>query len=232
MPFKDKIVIITGGGGGLGRGVTRTFLDAGASVIVTYHSEDGRDKLVAALKNPGNLSMYPANLADESAVQDLFGKVKEIHGVPDVLVHLVGGFWMGGDITETPLKQFEAMLDINLKTTFLCCREAFRLMKPRKVGKIFTVSARAAQALPAGMAAYTTSKAAVLAFTQTLASEGAAFGVQANVLLPGIIDTPGNRQAMPQADVDSWVKPGEFGKVLLSLATPDNNSVSGTVVKV
>lgn len=232
MSLQNKSVLITGGTGGLGQDVTRAFVEAGCRVFVSYV----REKELARLKDHlGDLSgVHPvtADLGSESSVDALFGTIQKQSGRLDVLVHLVGGFWMGGDISETPLEPFEQMLHLNLRTTFLCCRRAFSLMKENGGGKIFTVSARAALELPAGMGAYVTSKAAVLAFSEILAKEGVPHNIQVNTLLPSVIDTPANRRAMPDADFERWVKPREIADVLLALAQPNITAVSGTAVKV
>ncbi len=232
MPFKNKIVLITGGSGGLGKAVTRSFLDHGATVVVSYIVDKEIEELKQTIGDAQNLDCMKADLTDENSVKNLFGAIAEKYGKLDILANLIGGFWMGGDISEMPFSEWNHMISLNLTTTFLCTREAFSLMKKNDGGKIITISARAALELPPGMAAYTTGKAAVLALTKTLASEGKDYNVQANAILPSIIDTETNRQAMPNADFDKWVKPQEIAEAILALCSQETAVISGTAVKV
>ena len=227
----NKTALITGGSGGLGTAVTSAFLDEGATVYVSYIIDQEVSDLKAAVHNHDNLHCIKADLTDETSVKNLFKEISAAHSQLDVLANLIGGFWMGGDISETPFESWNHMIKLNLTTTFLCVREAFSAMKAAG-GNIFTVSARAAQELPPGMAAYTTSKAAVLALTETLAKEGAPFNIRANAILPSIIDTETNRQAMPDADFSNWVAPEDIARTIVSLSGDAAGVVSGTAVKV
>lgn len=230
--MKNRVVVITGGNGGLGKAVVQRFWDTGAKIIAPVTSQKSAAELTAFLGSDERLQTIEADLTDSASVKSLFSQIDEEYGRCDVLVHLVGGFWMGGDINETPFSQFEKMIRLNLFTAFLCARSAFGMMKDARSGKIFTVAARAALELPAGMAAYTTSKAALLAFTESLAKEGAPYGVQSNTILPGVIDTPANRKSMPEANFDNWVTPEQIAEVILAMAQPGITEVTGSSVKV
>lgn len=231
MPKMNKTVLITGGSGGLGTAVTSAFFDTGAAVYVSYIVDQEAADLKIANENHQNLHCIKTDLTDETSVKNLFKEISGTQGQLDVLANLIGGFWMGGDISETPLENWNHMIKLNLTTAFLCVREAFAAMKAAG-GNIITVSAKAAQELPAGMAAYTTSKAAVLALTETVAKEGAPFNIRANAILPGIIDTETNRRAMPDADFSKWVAPADIAKTIVSLSSDAAGAVSGTAVKV
>ncbi|RMI24938.1 MAG: SDR family NAD(P)-dependent oxidoreductase, partial [Calditrichaeota bacterium] len=224
------IVLITGGTGGLGKAVTEAFLNAGAKAIVTYTRPEAFADLQARLNHPTNLEGVQANLTEEASVRQVFHHIQQKYPRLDVLAHLVGGFWMGGDISQTPLDRWQQMMQINLTTTFLCVREALGLMKAQGGGRIFTIAARAAVELPAGLGAYAVSKAAVIALTEMLANEGRPYNVAANVILPSIIDTEANRRSMPDADTAQWVTPEAIADVLVALST-GAAGVSGTAIK-
>lgn len=228
--MKDKVVLICGGEGGLGKDVTEIFLKAGANVAITYFSQKNAENNSSAGTN-GAFRAIQADLTDEASVESLFATLAESYRQIDVLIQLVGGFWMGGDIAETPLNKWDSMMRLNLQTTFLSNRAAFRQMKANG-GRIFNVAARTALELPAGMGAYSVSKAGVLALTEIIAKEGKPFDIEANAILPSIIDTPANRQSMPDADFDRWVKPREIGELLLALSQGERRLVSGTALKV
>ncbi len=223
--------LITGGTGFLGREVVAAFLQQGATVCTNYRNENKWEELKDYLGKAENLHGFPADVTDETAVKELFSRVNGTCKRLDVFIHIAGGFWMGGEIADTPLEKWNRMLYINLLSTFLCTREAFRRMKAQGGGKIFTVSSKTAEDLPAGMGAYAVSKAGVLQLSRILAKEGQPYNIQVNVLLPAVIDTPANRQAMPEADVSRWVTPREIARLLLRLSDPEIKGLSHTALK-
>lgn len=227
----DKIVLITGATGGLGPAVVETFLKAEATVLISYHSEKGYKRLRDQSENSSLLTAIQANLTQEADVKRLFDKIRDQHGRLDALCHIAGGFWMGGDISETPPEQWSEMMNMNLYSAFLCTREAFAIMKKQNQGHIITFSARAGLDLPAGMGAYAISKAGVRALTEVLAKEGKEYNIRVNTILPSTIDTEANRQSMPKADFKKWVSPGEIARVLLTLVSGELSGVSGTPIK-
>jgi len=139
---------------------------------------------------------------------------------------------MGGEICETPLDRWKQMMDMNLLSTFLATREAFSLFKSQCHGKIFTVSAKSALDLPAEMGAYAISKAGVLALTEILAKEGKPYNIHVNSILPSIIDTPANRNSMPNADFSEWINPKDIASLLINLSKPESKALSGSALKV
>lgn len=226
----NKVILVTGATGELGQGVVKTLLNANAKVIATFTSEKKYRLLAGQNNHPSNLSGVQVDLTNEDEVKKLFAAIVSEHGQLDALCHLTGGFWMGGDISETSMKDWMKMLNLNLQTTFLCVREAFAIMKKQEQGHIITISAKSALDLPAKMAAYSVSKAAVVAFTEVLAKEGKRVNIRVNTILPSTIDTEANRQSMPKADFTKWVAKDEIANVMLGLIR-DNLAVSGTAIK-
>src|SRR5207249_4137998 len=136
------------------------------------------------------------DLGSEDSVRGYYDALPELWAS----IHAAGGF-AAAPLAETGLADFRAMHDQNGVTCFLCCREAARVMRRGGAGgRIVNVAARAALAPTAGMVAYTTSKAVVASLTQCLAEELKRDGILVNAVLPSIMDTPKNRQAMPKAD--------------------------------
>lgn len=226
----SKTVLITGATGGLGQAVVETFLETGTTVIAIYTSEKKYQELAANVSHPSNLTGLQCDLTREDAVKKMFAVVINKHGRLDALCHLTGGFWMGGDISETSPDNWNKMMTLNLQTAFLCAREAFAVMKEQKHGHIITVSAKTALDLPGGMAAYSVSKAAVLALTEVLAKEGQQHNIRVNTILPSVIDTEANRQSMPKVDFSKWVKAEEIGRMIHAIIE-DDLAVSGTAIK-
>ncbi len=225
-------VVVTGGTGFLGQEVIRQFLREGARVVTNYRSLEKMTALRDLVGHNPNLFGIQANLTREEKVEAFFSEAIDLLEKIDVVLHLMGGFWMGGEISETPVEKWNEMMELNLHSTFLVARRGFALMKERgEGGKIFTVGAQAALELPANMGAYSVSKAAVLALTQVLAREGRAYKITVNAILPSIIDTPANRASMPEADYSRWITPEEIASVLVSLCRPEASGLSGTLLK-
>lgn len=223
-------VIITGATGGLGRGVVSHFLAEGYQVLALDMRSDG-DEWLAQMGNPTRLSYRQLNVTDAAAVQALANDMQARSASLDVLVNLVGGFMMGS-LTETTAEDLERMLELNLRSTFTMCRGLLPLLLASAAGRIINVGAR--QALTSGphATAYALSKAAVVNFTESLAAELKTSSVTVNAVVPSIIDTPMNRQAMPEADYSAWVQPVDLAAVIAFLAGESARAVSGAIIPV
>lgn len=230
--LNNYICIITGSTGFLGREVTAFFIERGATVVTNYRNEQRFLDLKSGVSQPENLIGLPADLTEAKSVAGFFRKFSESYRRLDVFIHLMGGFWMGGEIGETPPDKWDQMINLNLGSTFLCTRQAFAIFKKQCSGKIFTVSAKSAVDLPTGTGAYAVSKAGVLALSEILAKEGKPYNIQVNSLLPSTIDTPANRKAMPDADFSTWVTPKDIAQLLANLSRPENRALSQTALKV
>lgn len=227
----NKVILITGSTGGLGPVVVKKFIEENAKVIACYTSEEKYNQLVSQLGSNGDINGFQADLKNENEVKDLFKQVNAKFGRLDALCHIAGGFWMGGEISETSLENWNKMMNLNFRSTFLCTREAFRIMKEQNTGRIITISSKTALELPPGMGAYSISKAGVISLTETLAKEGKVYNIIVNTILPSTIDTVANRKSMPKADFNKWVKPEDIANVIFSLVKEEMSAVSGTTVK-
>ena len=137
----------------------------------------------------------------------------------DVLLNIAGGFRAGEPVHETSLDTWDFMLNLNARSVFLMCRAVLPHMIGQRRGKIVSIGARAAFAGPKNMAAYSVSKTAVVRLTESISSEVKGYGINVNCVLPGTIDTPANRDAMPSADFTKWVQPEALVDVVLFLAS-------------
>lgn len=231
--MKDKVVIITGATGGLGKAVTRDFVAAGARVVAVSRSESKLQSLTSQLTaGEDQLVTMATDVLEETAVKALVDEVMEKFGRIDVLAHLVGGFLGGPGIDEITASQWNDMMVLNLKSTFLCCHHIFPIMQKQNAGKIVTIGAKGGIKGIAGLSAYSASKAGVINFTQSLSEEGRDSNVTANVIVPSIIDTPENRKAMPDADFDNWVKPEAIAKTILFVVSDDASDINGAVIQI
>ncbi|HKS74824.1 MAG TPA: SDR family NAD(P)-dependent oxidoreductase, partial [Terriglobales bacterium] len=145
---------------------------------------------------------------------------------------LVGGFAGGSRVDETDDATFSQMFDLNLKAAFVVLREVIPVMRKAQSGCIVAIGSRAAEDPGPGVGAYSASKSAVVSLIKTIARENRDRGITANVLLPGTMDTPANRTAMPKADFSTWIKTGSVAQLIVWLAGDAGKDVTGTAIPV
>ena len=221
----DRSVLITGGTGGLGGAVTDAFLADGWRVVLPVR--DGTTRVDGAEVLPG------VDLTDQAAVAAAVKAAASRPAAPlRAVVNLVGGYASGGKVHEVEPDELDRMLQLNLKPGFLLARAAMPRLAEGGGGAYVGVSARAALRPFPGAAAYITAKAGVIAFVQALAVEYRDAGVRANAVLPNAIDTPANREQMPNADFSKWVPPDEIARVIRFLVSDDSKPTSGAAVPV
>lgn len=238
MSLQNKVVLVAGGTGGLGRAVSLAFVEAGARVIVTFQRPGDLDdlkrrasaKLVAA--DGSSVDGFNVDVTDEAAVAKLIDGIVQRHGRLDCLVNAVGGYAGGTKLWELETKVFEQQLALNLRAGFVLARAAARVMVKQGSGAIVNVASKAAVDHAAGASAYAASKAAAVAMIDCLAADLKGTGVRANSILPSIIDTPANRKAMPKADFAKWPKPEDIARVILFLCSEDAKLIQGASVPV
>jgi NAD(P)-dependent dehydrogenase (short-subunit alcohol dehydrogenase family) len=221
-------VVITGGTGGLGAAVVDAFLARGADV----HLPMIEAELPAHLSWRGNAKVHAApkvSLDDEAQVTAFYAALPELWAS----IHLVGGFAMA-PIENTSLADFEKQWRTNAVTCFLACREAVKAIRKSGTagGRIVNVAARPVLQPVKNMTAYTTSKAAVAAITQSVAADVLADKILVNAVVPSIIDTPANRKSMPDADHASWPTPAQLADTIAFLASEANALTTSTLVPV
>jgi NAD(P)-dependent dehydrogenase (short-subunit alcohol dehydrogenase family) len=235
MDLSNKVAVLTGAGGGWGRAVVVAFLQAGASAIVIERPEVCAERAgwKAELGALGErLTLVPGNVFDEANVEGITRDIQAQHGHLDILVNIVGGFAAGQPVHEMDTETWERMLQLNLRSTFLCSKYAARPMIAQRWGRIINVSSRAGAQPGPKAAAYAASKAAVISLTESQAEELKHDLVTVNAVLPSIVDTPANRQGMPDADFSIWPKGEEIAPVIVFLASEDARLISGAAIPV
>src|SRR5438445_5882372 len=210
--MKDKVVFITGAKGGLGSFVTQRFLATGATVVGTSRSISKED-----FPEP-NFVPLPVDFTKSAAVREAVETVVTRFGRLDVLVHVLGGFAGGKTVAETDDATWEQMRVLTLTSAFYVLRAAIPHLRKSGSGRIVAIGSLTAVEPHAGLGAYVTCKSALAILVRTVALENKDAGLTANVVLPGTMDTPANRKAMPGADFSKWVKPGEVADPALLLA--------------
>jgi len=227
--MQNRQVLITGGTGGLGLGVTPKVLAAGAEVTLPYIAESEVERLKHIL-SPAELvrtHFVPTDLGQEVSVAKLVEGMDRV----DALIHLVGGFSMG-KTHEYAFEDWQQDLNLNLNTTFLVCKHSLKRMLQHDYGRIVTVGSRGAVEPGGQLAAYCAAKAGVVAFTKAIADETKGTNITANTVLPSIIDTPTNREAMGEANADQWVKPESLADVICFLASDAAQDIRGAAIPI
>lgn len=219
--FSGKRILITGASGGLGSAVLQAFLDRQATVVAVGRTRHGD-------RTSGGVSWVSADLTTSAGALDAAREAGEV----DVLVHLVGGFAAGGPVEKTTGEIWTRMLDLNLNSAFYMIRAVVPAMLQKRYGRIIAVSSRTGLDPAANLSAYGVSKAALNALIRTVALETKDSGITVNAVLPSVIDTPANRQAMPSADYARWVRPESIAATICWLASDEAADVNGALVPI
>ena len=229
MDYQDRHVVVTGGTGALGVAVLEALLQAGAWCHVPYRGEQAIER--HPHRGNARVSFVAAgDLADESTVTRYYEGLKDLWAS----IHIAGAF-ASAPIARSDKALLMGQLESNLVSAYLCSRSAaLALRRLGSGGRIVNVAARQAlePRLGSGSVAYTIAKAGVAALTTALGAELAGEGILVNAVAPSIMDTPGNRKAMPNADFASWPKVEEVAATILFLASPANTVTRGAVVPV
>ena len=211
-------VLVAGGTGGLGVAVVRELVRTGYEVTVADRHGEA----------PDGATLVHADLLDTAETAGVVEGVDALEAV----VNLVGGFGMGPKVEGAELEEFERLWRLNMVPAFNLAKAAMPVMAGRGGGAFVCVSAKAALEPFAGAAGYISAKAAVLAFVRALDAEYRDDSVRANAILPSVIDTPANRDAMPDSDWSKWVSPEQIARVIRHLVSQDSEVTSGAAVPV
>lgn len=225
----ERTALVTGGTGALGAAVVDAFLEAGWRTVVTWIVPEERERV----PQRAGLELVQADLFDPEATGAAVEAAASEPSAPlGAVANLVGGFAAGANVHETPIEDFERLLRLNLHPAYLVTQAAIPRLIAGGGGAIVCVSARAAVQPFAGAAGYAVSKAAVLAFTRSVAVEYRDDGIRCNAVLPSVIDTPGNRAGQPDADHSRWVAPSEIAQVIRFLCSAESGPISGAAIPV
>jgi len=224
--MQGKVAIVTGADGGLGKSVTQALLDSGAMVIGTSR------KIQTAEFQHSSFLGIPADISNKEAAKQLVDQVSSRFGKLHVLVHTVGGFAGGQTVVDTDDDIFQRMMDLNLKPLLHMLRAAIPPLRRSGAGCVIAVGSRAAVEPGPSVGAYSASKAAMLSVMKTVAIENRDAGLRANVILPGTIDTPANRQSSPDADFSKWVRPAAIASLITWLAGDAGREINGAAIPI
>jgi 3-oxoacyl-[acyl-carrier protein] reductase len=197
----SKIAVVTGAASGIGRAVVERFAKEAVSSIILDIDETGGKSVAAEIQRGRNQATFMRlDVTSETEVRSVFETIKSTHGHIDTLVNVAGGSMHRHPLEEFSLAHWQAVIDVNLTSTFLCCRAVTGLMKNQKSGVIINISSDIAFSGDANRSAYAAAKAGILGLTRTLALELAPFGVRVNAVAPGRIATPRVRATYTDAE--------------------------------
>lgn len=224
-----KTIIITGANGNLGTAVVKKFLDQDYKVIAVDHSGS---HLGFADRNP-RFELHGIDLTDEAECKTFINEATGLYGNIDCGVLLAGGFEMGG-IDTTDTAQLRKMFSLNFETAYHIARPLFQHMIQNGYGRLVFTGARPGINLQEGTnkMAYALSKSLLFNLAEILNEEAKGKNVTVSVIAPSTIDTPPNRESMPNAKYDTWVKPEQIADVLSFICSDSGNVLRESVYKV
>jgi len=235
-------VLVTGGSSGIGLATAELFLRRGANVVIAGRDQDKLSAAQQQLKEYGEqLKAVRGDVSSEGYASKLVKETVKAFGRLDVLINNAGVFRMAG-ILEMDEEDFDYMIDVNLKGTWLMCREAVKVMKTGGGGAIVNVSSflgtRAAYKFPCS--GYSAAKGGVLALTRALAVELAAWKIRVNAVIPAVVNTPMLESVADGPGVEKLLvdsrkfhplgragEPADVAKAIVFLADPENDWISG-----
>jgi NAD(P)-dependent dehydrogenase (short-subunit alcohol dehydrogenase family) len=216
--LQGRVALVTGAGRGIGRAVSLALARSGARVVLAARTAGQIDAVASEIARLGGEALaVPADVSHEPDVSALFGRVRErFQGRLDVLVNNAGvGIY--GPLDTFAAGDFDRVLAVNLRGTFLCCREAMNLMEPRKAGWIVNVSSVVGFKGYPNQAAYTASKHGIMGLTKSLAVEAQPYGIRVSAVLPGGVDTELASAARPDLDRAALLQPEDIAQAVLYL---------------
>jgi NAD(P)-dependent dehydrogenase (short-subunit alcohol dehydrogenase family) len=231
--FGDRTVIISGASGNLGVAIARKFLETGVRLILLDRSPGRLQRLFPDLVDSRDHYLADGVDANDAAgVQEVIQSAADRFGTIDVLVNTIGGYRGGNPVHETSEETWDFLFQLNTRPAFILSRAVIPYMLDHGSGKIIHVAARAGVQGGAGMAAYSAAKSGVIRFTEGLAADLKPHPINVNCILPGRIDTPQNRQEMPDADYSRWVTPEAIAEVIVFLASEAARGIHGAAIPV
>jgi 3-oxoacyl-[acyl-carrier protein] reductase len=244
MKLKKKIAIVTGGGQGIGRGISTRFGEEGATVIIAQRGRETAEKTLQMISNAGgNATIIPTDLAQPPTVEALIHKTVEEFGHIDILVNNAGAAGGNGPFLDIPLERWQHVLDVNLTGMFLCSQLAARQMVGQGIkGRIINIGSLDSFIAERQAAAYAASKGGVLMLTKAMAVDLAEYGILVNCIAPGSIRVDRNSSYYDQEPLRTALakgiplghtgRPADIAAAAVFLACDDSSFITGASITV
>ncbi len=217
--LEGKIAIVTGAGTGIGKGISRALAGAGAKLVLASRNEDNLQKTADELKEYNSeVKVIPTDITKEEAVIALFKQTMDSFGRLDILINN-SGISVGKSIDELSLQEWSQVVDLNLTGTFLCSREAMKIMKGQGGGRIVNIGSISGQMPRLNSAPYVATKFGIAGLTKATALEGRDFGVAASCVHPGNVAIERRVASDSDQDQEPMMSVDDIAKVVLTVVT-------------
>jgi NAD(P)-dependent dehydrogenase (short-subunit alcohol dehydrogenase family) len=230
--LSSQVALVTGGNQGIGKAIAAGFAAEGAALVISARGADALHRAAAELTSCGaTVLAVPADVTDEKQVQQLFARTLERYGRLDVLVNNAGAF-DGGPLDELSVEAWDKVIAVNLRGPFLCTREAMRIMKKQRGGRIINIGSISAQRVRPQSAPYSASKHGLWGLTQVTALEGRDFGIACGCLHPGNVRVERRRESGKTEDEEPMMEPEDIARAAVLMATlpPQVNMLEAIVL--
>lgn len=233
MSMKNRIAIITGAGNGIGRATAQLCASEGAQVVLFSRTPSHLQETLAEItKQGGHALAIAGDVSSEADVRALFQHIKDTYGRVDILINCAGIVTVR-PFVEMDVATWDQVMGVNLRGTFLCCREAFQMMAAQHQGVIVNISSlsgvKGVEKFP-GLSAYNVSKSGVASLTEILAVEGKPYNIRVCAVSPGAVDTEMLRQAAPH--LKAGMTPEDLAEILLFMADDSGRMLSGSNIEI
>ncbi|MHB1274299.1 MAG: SDR family oxidoreductase [Candidatus Humimicrobiaceae bacterium] len=217
MNLNDKVVVITGASKGIGKNISTALAKEGAITVLVSRNKETLEKTHEEILSLGGKALaIPADISKEEEILNLFSKIKDQFGRLDILINNAATI-ITGKLVDFSLKDFDKMMQTNLRGLYICCQQALRIMLPQKSGYIINISSVAGFKGYAEQSAYTASKHGVMGITKSLAAEVYKDGIFVSAILPGGVDTELAWYARPDIDRSILISPQDIADTVLYL---------------
>ncbi len=246
MRVAGKTALVTGAAGGIGGATARCLAREGAGVILSDIDRDGCNAICEEIRSGGGVaSVAIADVTREQDIRSLFSELESRPDALDILVAVAGGdVEPAADVEAIDYDRMSRNLDLNLKSCILCCREAVRLMKPKRYGRIVTMSSLVYRGSP-GQFSYSAAKGGVFSFTRSLAMAVGRYNITVNALAPALVDVPvfervlGTKRwealaadAAARYPLQRIAAPDDVARAALFLASDDAAFITGQILEI
>ena len=227
------VVMITGAAGYVGRAVAKEFLTLGTRLCLIDHAPDRLERLYPELLITGDHYLGQSiDVNDAELLENAVNETVRQLGSIDVLVNTVGTYLAGTPLDEMDATQADILMGINARSVFVACQKVIPVMRRQHSGRIISISSKGGLKGEAGASIYSASKAVVIRLTESMADELKGVGITVNCVLPALIDTTPNREAIPGADYSKWVTPQSVAKVIAFLASDAARDITGAAIPI
>jgi 3-oxoacyl-[acyl-carrier protein] reductase len=241
IDLSGKTALVTGGSRGIGKEIAVKLARAGATVIINYNRSSGQaDEVKTAIETSGGRAgTIKADISDPGEIEALFNHIRDTYGHLDILVNNAG-IIKDNLVLGMTMKEWDSVLDTNLRGAFLCTKLAAEMMMSRHSGKIINISSISAIRGGRGQANYAAAKGALVSFTRACAVELAPKGIQVNAVMPGMIVTDMSKRVRKRAGdrileripAARFGEPADVAAVVVFLASPAADYITGQAVSV